>query len=172
VAEGFTGEDSMVADSTAAIATLSEVTAVATAITGTEAIGMVALTTAADIMEARIGGVTHSVTMTMITNRIRPTDADDGTTDAVTAPALSTITAVQQKLAQLGYYHARGDLATSGNLFLDGWLLGAQDIQKCFKGWAVRSTRPGGTKTHGIGLHRQWSAYRVLLLQAARATGH
>jgi hypothetical protein len=73
VAEGFTGEDSMVGDSTAAIATLSEVTAVATAITGTEAIGMVALTTAADITEARIGGVTHSVTMTMITNRIRPT---------------------------------------------------------------------------------------------------
>ena len=81
MAEGFTGEDSMVEDSTAAIpvgiATLSEVTtagmAVATAITGTEAIGMVALTTAADITEARIGGVTHSVTMTMITNRIRPT---------------------------------------------------------------------------------------------------
>ena len=70
MAEGFTGEDSMVGDSTAAIATLS----VATAITGTEAIGMVALTTAADIgTEARIGGVTHSVTMTMITNRIRPT---------------------------------------------------------------------------------------------------
>ena len=65
-----------------------------------------------------------------------------------------------------------GGLAKSGYLFLDGWLLGAQDIQKCFKGWAVRSTRPGGTKTHGIGLHRQWSAYRVLLLQAARATGH
>ena len=71
----------MVGDSTAAIpagiATLSEVTtagmAVATAITGTEAIGMVALTTAADITEARIDGVTHSVTMTMITNRIRPT---------------------------------------------------------------------------------------------------
>ena len=74
MAEGFTGEDSMVGDSTAAIATLSEVTAVATAITGTEAIGMVALTTAADIgTEARIGGVTHSVTMTPITNRIRPT---------------------------------------------------------------------------------------------------
>ena len=74
----------MVGDSTAAIpagmATLSEVTtagmAVATAITGTEAIGMVALTTAADIgTEARIGGVTHSVsgTMTTINNSIRPT---------------------------------------------------------------------------------------------------
>jgi hypothetical protein len=84
VAEGFTGEGSMVGDSTAAIsagiATLSEVTpagmAVATAITGTEAVGMVALTTVAEIgMEARIGGVTHSVsgTMTTITNRIRPT---------------------------------------------------------------------------------------------------
>jgi hypothetical protein len=70
----------MVGGSTAAIATLSEVTtagmAVATAITGTEAIGMVALTTVADIgMEARIGGVTHSVsgTMTTATNRIRRT---------------------------------------------------------------------------------------------------
>ena len=81
MAEGFTGEGSMVGDSTAAIsagiATLSEVTtagmAVATAITGTEAVGMVALTTAADIgMEARIGGITQSVsgTMTTITNRI------------------------------------------------------------------------------------------------------
>ena len=80
MAEGFTGEDSMVGDSTAAIATLSEVTAVATAITGTEAIGMVALTTAADITEARIGGVTHSVTMTMITNRIRPTTPMTGVT--------------------------------------------------------------------------------------------
>jgi hypothetical protein len=69
VAEGFTGEDSMVGDSTAAIATLS----VATAITGTEAVGMAALTTVADIgMEARIGGVTHSVSGTM-TNSIRPT---------------------------------------------------------------------------------------------------
>ena len=80
VAEGFTGEGSMVVDSTAAISpgivTLSEVTgmAVATAITGTEAVGMVAVTTVADIgMEPRIGGVTHSVpdTMTTITNRIR-----------------------------------------------------------------------------------------------------
>ena len=62
MAEGFTGEDSMVGDSTAAIATLS----VATAITGTEAVGMAALTTVADIgMEARIGGVTHSVSGTM-----------------------------------------------------------------------------------------------------------
>ena len=71
MAEGFTGEDSMVGDSTAAIATLS----VATAITGTEAVGTVALTTVADIgMEARIGGVIHSVsgTMTTVTNRIRP----------------------------------------------------------------------------------------------------
>jgi hypothetical protein len=69
VAEGFTGEDSMVGDSTAAIATLS----VATAITGTEAVTMAALTTVADIgMEARIGGVTHSVSGTM-TNSIRPT---------------------------------------------------------------------------------------------------
>ena len=84
MAEGFTGEGSMVGDSMAAIsagiATLSEVTtagmAVATAITGTEAVGMVVLTTVADIgMEARIGGVTHSVsgTMTTVTNRIRPT---------------------------------------------------------------------------------------------------
>jgi hypothetical protein len=85
VAEGFTaaadftGEGSMAAIS-AAIATLSEVTtagmAVAAAIIGTEAVGMVALTTVADIgMEARIGGVTHSVsgTMTTITKRIRPT---------------------------------------------------------------------------------------------------
>jgi hypothetical protein len=74
----------MVGDSTGAIsagiATLSEVTtagmAVAAAITGTEAVGMVALTTVADIgMEARIGGVTHSVPgiMTTITNRIRST---------------------------------------------------------------------------------------------------
>jgi hypothetical protein len=69
VAEGFTGEDSMVGDSTAAIATLS----VATAITGTEAVTMAALTTVADIgMEARIGGVTHSVSGTT-TNSIRPT---------------------------------------------------------------------------------------------------
>jgi peptidoglycan hydrolase-like protein with peptidoglycan-binding domain len=30
-------------------------------------------------------------------------------TDAVTAPAVSTITAVQQKLAQLGYYHGQID---------------------------------------------------------------
>jgi hypothetical protein len=91
VAEGFTGEDSMVGDSTAAIsagiATLSEVTtagmAVATAITGTEAVGMVALTTVADIgMEARIGGVTHSVsgTTTTITNRIHPTTPMTGVT--------------------------------------------------------------------------------------------
>ena len=83
VAEGFTGEGSMVGDSMAAIlagiATLLEVTtagmAVATAITGTEAVGTVALTTVADIgMEARIGGVIHSVsgTMTTVTNRIRP----------------------------------------------------------------------------------------------------
>ena len=82
--EGFTGEGSMVVDSTAAISlgivTLSEVTtggmAMATAITGTEAVGMVALTTVADIgMEPRIGGVTHSVsgTMTTINNSIRPT---------------------------------------------------------------------------------------------------
>jgi hypothetical protein len=81
VAEGFTGEGSMVGDSTAVIsagiATLSEVTtagmAVATAITGTEAVGMVAITTVADIgMEARIGGITQSVsgTMTTITNSI------------------------------------------------------------------------------------------------------
>ena len=77
MAEGFTGEDSMVGDSTAAIATLS----VATAITGTEAVGMVALTTVADIgMEARIGGVTHSVsgTMTTINNSIRPTSRMTG----------------------------------------------------------------------------------------------
>jgi hypothetical protein len=67
------------------IATLSEVTtagmAVATAITGTEAVGMVALTTVADIgMEARIGGVTHSVpgTMTTITNSGRPTTSMTG----------------------------------------------------------------------------------------------
>jgi hypothetical protein len=85
VAEDFTGEASVVGGSTAAIlpgiATLSEVTtagmAVATAITGTETVGMVALATVADIgMEARIGGgVTHSDpgTMTTITNRIRPT---------------------------------------------------------------------------------------------------
>ena len=84
MAEGFTGEGSMVGDSAAAIsagiATLSEVTtagmAAATAITGTEAVGMVALTTVADIgMEARIGGVTHSVSgiMTRITNSLRPT---------------------------------------------------------------------------------------------------
>ena len=84
MAEGFTGEASMVGDCTAAIpagiATLSEVTtagmALAAAITGTEAVGMVALTTVADIgMEARIGGVTHSVsgTMTTVTDGIRPT---------------------------------------------------------------------------------------------------
>jgi hypothetical protein len=84
VAEGFTAAGSMVGDSTAAIsagiATLSEVIttgmALATAITGTEAVGMVAPTTVADIgMEARIGGVTHSVsgTMTTITNSIRLT---------------------------------------------------------------------------------------------------
>jgi hypothetical protein len=85
-AEDFTGEGSTAAIS-AAIATLSEVTtagmAVATAITGTEAVGMVALTTVADIgMEARIGGVTHSVsgTMTTITNRIRPTTPMTGVT--------------------------------------------------------------------------------------------
>lgn len=30
-------------------------------------------------------------------------------TDAVTAPAVSMITAVQQKLAQLGYYHGQID---------------------------------------------------------------
>ena len=89
MAEGFTGEGSMVGDPTAAIsagiATLSEVTtagmAVATAITGTEAVGMVALTTVADIgMEARIGGVTHSVsgTMTTVTNNIRPTTPMSG----------------------------------------------------------------------------------------------
>jgi hypothetical protein len=85
VAEGFTaaadftGEGSTAAIS-AAIATLSEVItagmAVAAAIIGTEAVGMVALTTVADIgMEARIGGVTHSVsgTTTTITKRIRPT---------------------------------------------------------------------------------------------------
>jgi hypothetical protein len=70
VAEGFTGAGSMVCDSTAGIATLSEVTttgmAVATATTGTEAVGMVALTTVADIgMEARIGGITHSVSGTI-----------------------------------------------------------------------------------------------------------
>ena len=84
MAEGFTGEGSMAGDSMAAIlpgiATLLEVTtagmAVATAITGTEAVGTVALTTVADIgMETRIGGVTHSVsgTMTTVTNRIGPT---------------------------------------------------------------------------------------------------
>jgi hypothetical protein len=68
-AEAFTEEGSMVGDSTAAIATLSAVTAV----TGTEAVGMVALTTVADIgMEARIGGITHSVSGTM-TNSIRLT---------------------------------------------------------------------------------------------------
>src|SRR5260221_10516837 len=60
-------------------------------------------------------------------------------------------------------------LAKSGYLFLDSWLLGAQDIQKCFKGWALRST-PGGTKTHGFGFHCQWPAYRFLPLQAARVT--
>jgi hydroxymethylpyrimidine/phosphomethylpyrimidine kinase len=71
--------DPMVAIS-ADIATLSEVItagmAVVTAITGTEAVGMVALTTVGDIgMEARIGGVTHSVsgTMTTINNSIRQT---------------------------------------------------------------------------------------------------
>ena len=83
--EDFTGEGSMVGGSTAAIsaaiATLPEVTmagmAVATAITGmeaigTEAVGMEALITVADIgMEARIGGVTHSApgTMTTITKQ-------------------------------------------------------------------------------------------------------
>jgi len=89
VAEDFTGEGSMVGGSAAAIlagiATLSEVTtagmAVATATTGMEAVGMVALTTVADIgMEARSGGgVTHSVpgTMTTITNRTGPTYVDD-----------------------------------------------------------------------------------------------
>lgn len=82
---GFTGEVSMVGDSTAVIlagiATLAEVTtagmAVAAAITGTEAVGMVALTTVADIgTEARIGGgITHSDpgTMTTVTNGIRAT---------------------------------------------------------------------------------------------------
>ena len=74
VAEGFTAAGSVVGDPMAAIsagiATLSEVTtagmALATAITGTEAVGMVALTTVADIgMEVRIGGVTHSVSGTM-----------------------------------------------------------------------------------------------------------
>jgi hypothetical protein len=70
----------MVGGSMADIATLSEVTtagmAVAAAITRTEAVGMVALTTVAEIgMETRIGGVTHSVsgTTTTITNRIRRT---------------------------------------------------------------------------------------------------
>jgi hypothetical protein len=84
-AEDFTGEGSMVGGSTVAtsagIATLSEVTTVgmvvAVAITGTEVVGMVALTTVADIgTETRIGGgITHSDsgTMTTITNRIRPT---------------------------------------------------------------------------------------------------
>jgi hypothetical protein len=72
---------------------------------------MVALTTAADICtEARIGGVTHSVTMTTITNRIRPT----------TAPAVSTITAVQQKLAQLGYYHGQVDSIAGPETHLSG----------------------------------------------------
>ena len=51
--------------------------AVVTDITGLEAVGMAAVTIAADIgMEARIGGwVTHSLpgTMTTITNRISPT---------------------------------------------------------------------------------------------------
>jgi hypothetical protein len=63
------------------MATLAEVATagmvVGTAITGTEAVGMVALTTVADIgTEARIGGgVTHSDsgTMTTTTDRIRPT---------------------------------------------------------------------------------------------------
>jgi hypothetical protein len=107
VEEGFTAEGSVVGDPMAAIsagiATLSEVTtagmAAATAITGTEAVGMVALTTVADIgMEARIGGVTHSVsgTMTTINNSIRPTTRMTGRP--------TTITAVQQKLTQLGYY--------------------------------------------------------------------
>ena len=77
------GEGSTVAVSTAAISagldTSQEVTtpgtAVATAITGAEVIGMVAVTTVGDIgMEARIGGATHSVSGTMttttITNRI------------------------------------------------------------------------------------------------------
>jgi hydroxymethylpyrimidine/phosphomethylpyrimidine kinase len=79
VAEGSVAGDPMAAIS-ADIATLSEVItagmAVVTAITGTEAVGMVALTTVGDIgMEARIGGVTHSVsgTMTTINNSIRQT---------------------------------------------------------------------------------------------------
>ena len=79
MAEGSLAGDPMVAIS-ADIATLSEVItagmAVVTAITGTEAVGMVALTTVGDIgMEARIGGVTHSVsgTMTTINNSIRQT---------------------------------------------------------------------------------------------------
>jgi hypothetical protein len=79
VAEGSVAGDPMAAIS-AGIATLSEVItagmAVATAITGTEAVGMVALPTVGDIgMEARIGGVTHSVsgTMTTINNSIRQT---------------------------------------------------------------------------------------------------
>ena len=86
MAEDFTGEGSMVGGSTAAIspgiATLSEVTtagmAVAVVITGTEAVGMVALITVATVadigMETRIGGgATHSISGTMITitNRIR-----------------------------------------------------------------------------------------------------
>ena len=58
-------------------------TAAATAITGTGAVGMVALTTVADIgMEVRTGGVTHSVsgTMTRINNSIRPTTRMTGRT--------------------------------------------------------------------------------------------
>jgi hypothetical protein len=65
----------------AGIATLPEATtagmAVATAIIGAEAVGMVAVTTVGHIgMETRIGGgITHSDlgTMTTITKRIRPT---------------------------------------------------------------------------------------------------
>jgi hypothetical protein len=83
--EGSTVEGSMVEGSTAAIsagiATLPEVTTagtvVAAAITGTEVVGMVALTTAADIgTETRIGGgITRSDSGTMITitNWICPT---------------------------------------------------------------------------------------------------
>ena len=90
MAEDFTGEGSMVGGSTAAIlpgiATLSGVTtagtAVATAITGTEAVGMVALPTVADIgMEARIGGgVIHSDpgTMTTITSSAKACAQGEG----------------------------------------------------------------------------------------------
>ena len=71
MAEGSVVGEPMAAIS-AGIDTLSEVTmagmAVVTAITGTEAVGMAALTTVADIgMESRIGGVTHSVSGTMTT---------------------------------------------------------------------------------------------------------